>query len=360
VRQTYVNKSLVFRFLSIFFVFATYIYSQNVPHVYINTSISEISPGDIVAVELGVSEGDSIKSVLLLLDYNEDLFDYIDGKSGDLFQGATFIDIHQDTIETNVLVYLFGAKMGAGQFVSAPGSFFLLQFVAIDTGDAIFKLDSLLFYNSNLDRYSGTSDTLISIVTADTFPPDPITDFKVLDGSEELSFSWRNPTDPDFEGTLILRSEKSYIDSVSSTATIAYDGASTSFTDQGLTNNTIYYYSAFSYDEVLNYSTPVFLKAEPREEFVYAYPNPFNPDEQNVGIKIIFPNDAFIDVSIYDAVGELVLKLVENYPITGGVQNFLQWDGRNGNSDIVANGVYYLVVQTGQGKDRIEKIAILR
>jgi len=147
VRQTYVNKSLVFRFLSIFFVFATYIYSQNVPHVYINTSISEISPGDIVAVELGVSEGDSIKSVLLLLDYNEDLFDYIDGKSGDLFQGATFIDIHQDTIETNVLVYLFGAKMGAGQFVSAPGSFFLLQFVAIDTGDAIFKLDSLLFYN---------------------------------------------------------------------------------------------------------------------------------------------------------------------------------------------------------------------
>ena len=101
------NKSLLFRLFSIFFIFAACIYSQNVPHVYINSSIYEISPGDTVAVELGVSEGDSIKSVLLLLDYNESLFSYIDGKSGELFQGATFIDIHPDTIETNVLVYLF-------------------------------------------------------------------------------------------------------------------------------------------------------------------------------------------------------------------------------------------------------------
>ena len=366
-RKEHTNKSILsyakykfIQFILLVILLVSFAHSANEPKIYIETSSDEISPGDSIFVSVGVTEGDSIISVLMFLNYNEEIFDFVKGNPGKLFQGATFTDIHKDTIDQDVMLYLMAVTLGAGRYVSAPGEFFNLKFVALDTGSAVFKIDSLLFYNLEMQRISGTSDILISTVTPDTFPPDPITDFKVLVGSEELTFSWRVPTDADFEGTLILKSKEGFIDSISSIATIAYQDSGNTFTDDGLENNVTYYYSAFTYDEIPNYSSPVFIKGEPKEEYVYAYPNPFNPDEHNATIKAIFPYDALINISIYDAVGNLVINLIKNESVDSGMLKKFYWDGKNGNGDIVANGVYYLVIKTGQGADKIEKLAVLR
>jgi len=38
----------------------------------------------------------------------------------------------------------------------------------------------------------------------------------------------------------------------------------------------------------------------------------------------------------------------------------MEWNGRNGDGDVVANGVYYFVVKTSQGDQKIGKLAVLR
>ena len=342
-------------------VLSTVAYSADPPELSIRPSTDEISPGDSIDICLELTSGDSLVSLLVYLNYDQETFGYIDGSLGTIFKGSTFADIHSDTNGTDLRIYLMAVLMGAGRYFSAPGELFSLKFVSLDTGEAVFNIDSLIIYDISRDKIDGISDSLIAVVTPDTFPPDPVTDFKHLAGSEKVFLEWRNPNDVDFQGTVVFRSEERYLDSVSTADYIAYDGNEESYTDEtGLVNNTLYYYTAFAYDEIPNYSTPVYLMAEPKEELVYAYPNPFNPDEFDLNIKVVFPNDAFIDITIFDAVGNLVKELASNYQVFGGEENVFHWDGKNGNGDKAANGVYYYVVKSGQGADRIDKVAILR
>jgi len=334
--------------------------AANQPHLYLTPSTTEIAPSDTFEIVVGADTGDSIKSVFLWLDFDEDLIAYLDGTTGALFKGASFVDIRLDTINQNQMIYLYGAKLGYGQYVAAPGVFFILQFVALDSGNALFRVDSLLIYDHQLVRLTASADSLITIVTADTFPPVPIADFRVLEGSGQLHFSWRNPSDHDFRGTIVLRSENSFTDSVDLTQSVVFNGPASYFTDTGLVNGKFYYYTAFAYDEIPNYSTPVKLKAQAREELVYAYPNPFNPAEEAGHIRVILGNDDQIDVAIYDVIGNLVVNLVRRHPVTGGTALVLDWDGRNGRGDLVANGVYYVHLHSNLKQNWIEKIAVLR
>ncbi len=344
----------------VFIIFFYIVYGQNF-ELYLRPSTEEVAPQDSLIINLGVSEGDSIKSVSMYLDYDEDLFEFIAGESGALFQKTAFIDIHGDTLQNNAVVYLFGTLLGSGRYTSAPGSFFQLQFVALDSGEALFKVDSLLIYQVDLSRYRVQEvDSLISIVTADTFPPDPINDFKVQAGSKQLTFDWRNPTDKDFKGTVIYRSPDGFLDSISQNLSVAYDGYESGFVDQGLTNGKVYYYTAFSYDEIPNYSAPVYIKGQPRSEFIYAYPNPFNPKELAVTIKTVLPQDDIIDMVIYDATGVHVVDLLNKEELEGTVAHYYQWDGRDKAGDFVSNGVYYLFLKRSNGNNKLEKIAVLR
>lgn len=337
-------------------------FAQTSPHIYIRMDTDEVSQNDTVAIEIGVSSGDSIKSVFLRLDYEEQIYRFLTGTPARLFQGACFWDIHREVIQADSMLYMVGVMLGKDRFVSAPGPFFYLQFAARDSGRALFKLDSLTFLSPSLRYFDGTADTLETYVNAlDSFPPDPITDFKVQEhGSGSLKFTWRNPTDTDFKGTLILRSEDDFIRIIDTSDALVYEGTGTSFIDDNLVNGTQYYYTAYAFDEIPNYSQPVFLKAEPKEEYVYAYPNPFNPDD-GMTFKIMFPYNTFIDITIFDAVGNRVIKLYEDREITAmTVSDKLRWNGRDNEGNLVANGVYYYVVKTSQGDQKIEKVAVLR
>ncbi|MCD6204721.1 MAG: T9SS type A sorting domain-containing protein [Candidatus Marinimicrobia bacterium] len=342
--------------------------AQTYPHVYIRTNSEEISETDTFTVTLGATRGDSMRTVFLRLNYNEEKVRFLEGTPGSLFQGAVFWDIHpeliQDSTAGDSMIYMVAVMLGAGRFVSAPGTFFNVSFVAIDSGRADFTLDSLKFINPDLEYFGGTWDSLVTVISpTDTFPPAPISDFKVQeDGSGRLKLHWRDPNDDDFMGTIILRSTNTFIQTVDTVGTVVYDGTDEIFTDVNLVDNTVYYYTAFAYDEIPNYSEPVFLKGVPKGEYVFVYPNPFNPDDgSGTTFNVLFAKNTFVDITIYDAVGNHVIDLYKAQQVYANTPNkSMTWNGRNGDNELVANGVYYFVVKTSQGDQKIGKVAVLR
>ena len=89
----------------------------------------------------------------------------------------------------------------------------------------------------------------------DGTPPPNVTSFTASPSKNQISLTWNNPGGIDWQGVKIIRKTGSYPTSITD-GTQVYDSNGTSYIDPGLTNGTSYYYSAFSRDTVLNYSTP--------------------------------------------------------------------------------------------------------
>lgn len=105
-----------------------------------------------------------------------------------------------------------------------------------------------------------------SATPEDILAPGDITDFIATAGDGEVSLSWTNPTDSDFRGVKILRKTDSYPINPTDGIEI-YNGTDTTTTDRGLTNGSTYYYTAFSYDEVPNYSSGSRASATPKAPY---------------------------------------------------------------------------------------------
>jgi len=99
---------------------------------------------------------------------------------------------------------------------------------------------------------------------ADTTPPGKIKNLSAIASSTEIILSWTNPSDSDFAGVLIRRSQESAPASISEGIQVMKEKATT-FTDANLTSGLTYYYSLFTYDHSGNYSTAVSITITPRE-----------------------------------------------------------------------------------------------
>jgi hypothetical protein len=157
--------------------------------------------------------------------------------------------------------------------------------------------------------------------TADLVSPGVITEFSAEAGDAQVVLSWINPTDSDFAGVIIRRSDSDY-PQTHEDGDLVYDGTDETYTDSGLTNRTTYYYSAFSYDEVPNYSNAAQVSATPvpadstppgqvadlaieagYQTLVLSWANP--TDDDFAGVKVIrnesnFPADINDGTEIYD------------------------------------------------------------
>ena len=100
--------------------------------------------------------------------------------------------------------------------------------------------------------------------TLDGTPPPNIYSFSAAVGNNQISLTWTNPASSDFQGVKILRKTGSYPTSITD-GTQVYDSTGTSYTDTGLSNGTTYYYTAFSRDIVLNYSSGAQVSATPQD-----------------------------------------------------------------------------------------------
>jgi hypothetical protein len=96
-------------------------------------------------------------------------------------------------------------------------------------------------------------------VGVDFTPPSPVTNFNAIGGDGQVSLSWTNPTSG-FSGTRIVFKTGGYPTGPTD-GMVVYVGSGTSTIHGGLVNGTRYYYAAYAYDAVPNYSTGVTVSA---------------------------------------------------------------------------------------------------
>jgi len=98
---------------------------------------------------------------------------------------------------------------------------------------------------------------------------------------------------------------------------------------------------------------------------VYAFPVPFSHTySQAVEFHFTVESETNVTLEVYDFAMNLVARVIDNemypagvYPQAGGLRR--TWDGRNGNGDAVAVGVYYFKVEYSSGDARWGKLAIM-
>jgi hypothetical protein len=129
------------------------------------------------------------------------------------------------------------------------------------------------FSADEVPNYSGA--VTASAAPFDTTPPDPVTGFRVFVGDSAVFLRWYFPDDPDLEGVLIQYSTTTCPSSPDDGIPVenGYSGrfpaspaGADSFVHAGLANETTYYYSIFSYDEMPNYSEPDTASATPYDQ----------------------------------------------------------------------------------------------
>lgn len=73
----------------------------------------------------------------------------------------------------------------------------------------------------------------------------------------------------------------------------------------------------------------------PRDYHLSNYPNPFNSDTR---ISYSIPNSGWIELTIYNSMGQKIRTLINEYKTSGN--HTISWDGRDENGQIVASGMY--------------------
>ncbi|MEW5767243.1 MAG: S8 family serine peptidase [bacterium] len=126
------------------------------------------------------------------------------------------------------------------------------------------QIEKTIYYHARCSDAlgnEGISSEQAEFIEDDVAPPG-VSNFSALAMNGRIDLQWDNPTVPDWQGTQIRVAADTYPASPAE-GTLVYDGTATSFTHTGLTNGTTYYYSAFTYDEVPNYSWPAYAEATP-------------------------------------------------------------------------------------------------
>ncbi|MGB2697452.1 MAG: FlgD immunoglobulin-like domain containing protein, partial [Candidatus Zixiibacteriota bacterium] len=73
------------------------------------------------------------------------------------------------------------------------------------------------------------------------------------------------------------------------------------------------------------------------------YPNPFNPQTE---MAYSIPEDSYVELTIYNIMGQKVKVLVDGYQSSGARK--VTWDGRDEKGERVASGIYLYRLQAGE------------
>ncbi len=87
------------------------------------------------------------------------------------------------------------------------------------------------------------------------------------------------------------------------------------------------------------------------------YPNPFDPHQGTTTIQFYMGKTGKAQIKIYTLTGNLVNEW--KVEAGGGINSAFQWDGRDKDGNVVANGTYFCLVKTDIKKETI-KISIVK
>ena len=99
---------------------------------------------------------------------------------------------------------------------------------------------------------------------------------------------------------------------------------------------------------------------DPESSTTYAAPNPFDPSEGEL-TRIIYSlaGEAAVTIDLFDFASRRVRRLVGDAHRTGGRNHGENWDGRDDDGDVVANGVYFYRLETDGGHRAFGKVVVL-
>ena len=89
-------------------------------------------------------------------------------------------------------------------------------------------------------------------------------------------------------------------------------------------------------------------------ELMGNYPNPFNPETE---IRFYLPQKENIQVTVYNSLGQLVIKLFDGQLSTG--QHMVQWHGKDQSGRPVSSGLYFYQLAT-EKKTLVGKMIMMR
>jgi subtilisin family serine protease len=97
----------------------------------------------------------------------------------------------------------------------------------------------------------------------------------------------------------------------------------------------------------INASAGVIYVPPPRVAAASNYPNPFNPKNGEETTIDIPQNIAgsYLKVKIYNIAGELVCTKQR-----GASSYYVKWNGKNGDGEVVASGIYFYTAETNKGR----------
>lgn len=117
-------------------------------------------------------------------------------------------------------------------------------------------------------------------------------------------------------------------------------------------------------DRAFEINLPQAIIASEFGESFKNYPNPFNPNFEETEFIYNLPTDSDVDIYIYSVTGERVRHLHFDAGSTAGQSDQLArayWDGRNGEGDVVLNGVYIAYIEVAEGNLTSKvKIAVVK
>ncbi len=93
------------------------------------------------------------------------------------------------------------------------------------------------------------------------------------------------------------------------------------------------------------------------------FPNPFAAGRESTNFVYYLPESGRVSLKVWTLRGKEVATLVNNREAEAGLHQTVVWDGRNGNGDLVVNGVYLaeLEVKMGSRSEKIlRKVAVVR
>ena len=236
---------------------------------------------------------------------------------------------------------------GNGDFTLSDGS------PCIDAGTADIDGDG----EEDITDYIGSSPDMGAYETTIDAP----TGFTIYPVETYVVLTWDSVTDDDFEYFILERSTNiEFTEDINSEALIT-----NYFEDDGLEFDTEYFYRLYyvsgednsEYSDILSVTLDWMSVEGDQLPKTYAlhqnYPNPFNPITT---LRYGLPEDAMVNITIYDMMGRVVSNLVNNQQY-GGYKS-VKWNATNNQGEPVSAGVYLYKIQAGDFVDTRKMILL--